>query len=446
MIRSLVTLFTLLATGPAAIAADACLTGAAQLDDQRALASLALTAETACPCATSASRRAYAVCTKKQVDAALASAALRPECKQTARAGFHDSTCGGKNRVACGRVDADGSVSCRIKRPNACRSRSTYAEHACRTVARCSDVVDWTAGTCQDVRVTGAYGGALRTISYTKSSASTPGTMRTLATDFWYPTAPGGGPIDSATGAILDAPIAAGGPFPVVMFSHGSCGYPRQSIVLTSRLASRGFIVVAPPHPGNTLFEFPACGTPAAQGAAFVDRPRDIIFVLDQLLAANADPASPFFGKVDGTRVTMSGHSFGGLTTYLAVALDTRFIAAMPMAPATLANSTLPVPSLYLLGAIDSVVNNTQTRAAYDRSPAPKHFASILNTGHYAFSDGCFPGADCQPPRTLTQAEANANVLRYAIPFLEVYGAGDTSFQPFLDAPAPPGFAFESAP
>ena len=87
------------------------------------------------------------------------------------------------------------------------------------------------------------------------------------------------------------------------MFSHGSCGYPNQSTFLTALLASHGFVVVAPPHPGNTIYEIARCGTAPALAAAFVERPQDILFVLDGMLAADADPGSPFFGAIDDTRI-----------------------------------------------------------------------------------------------------------------------------------------------
>jgi hypothetical protein len=68
------------------------------------------------------------------------------------------------------------------------------------------------------------------------------------------------------------------------------------------------------------------------------------------------------------------------------------------------------------------------------------------NAGHYAFSDLCFPSPDCDPPVTRTQAEAHEAVLRYALPFLEVYLAGDTSFAPFLALPPGPGFVVQAEP
>lgn len=434
----------LLLLSHSAFAADACLTGASLLGDQRGLAALRTDVDAACPCATASSRKAFQKCARGRIDAAVAGASLRAECQKSARTAYRNTTCGASGRVACGRVDADGDVSCRVKKPAACRTRGRYAEHGCSTITHCTDVVDWTAGTCADVRVEGAHHAGSKLITFTKQSVADPNQTRPLATYIWYPT-DSTGPLDPGTRAIADAPLAAVGAAPLIMFSHGSCGFALQSTFLTTLLASRGFIVVAPPHPGNTLSEFPACGTPTNQAASFQERPQDIIYVLDQMLAANQDPNSFFFGAIDPSRLGMSGHSFGGLTTELVVNQDARFVAALPMAPATPANTVLHLPSLTMTGAVDTVVNNTVTRSMYTASDPPKLWAQILNAGHFAFSNSCFPNhPDCAQPARLTQPEANTDVLRYAIPFLEVYVAGDDAFRPFLDAPAPAGFAFES--
>jgi predicted dienelactone hydrolase len=239
---------------------------------------------------------------------------------------------------------------------------------------------------------------------------------------------------------VRDAPLdLSGGPYPVVMFSHGSCGFERQSLFLTPWLATYGFIVVAPPHPGNTLFEFPKCGTPSAQAASAVERPHDIVFALDYILDQAKDPTSMFYGAVDPTRLAMTGHSFGGLTTYLVTAMDDRFTVAVPMAPATGPSSKLTIPSMTMYGAIDSVVSIPGILGAYDRSSAPKLLVEIDDAGHYAFSDGCFPAPECHPPETLTQDEAHERVKREILPFLEVYLAGDRRYVPFLTTPPPPG-------
>jgi dienelactone hydrolase len=277
----------------------------------------------------------------------------------------------------------------------------------------------------------------VRTITFTKQSVVSPSTPRPLDTVIWYPTNPGAGPLDGTYGAVVDAPLAAGGPYPILLFSHGSCGFPLQSIFLTAQLASQGFVVVAPPHPGNTINEFPNCGTPGAQVASFQERPQDVIFVLDQMLAENGNAASPFFGALDPDRVAMSGHSFGGLTTYLVQRIEPRVKVAIPMAAAVVGPQAMSVPSLSMLGELDTRVSNDAIRTVYGASSTPRHLVEILDAGHYAFSGRCFPSSDCNPPVTLTQDEAHGHVLRWVRPFLETYLNGDASFSAFFLRPLP---------
>src|SRR5439155_27036947 len=106
----------------------------------------------------------------------------------------------------------------------------------------------------------------------------------------------------------------------------------------------------------------------------------------------------------------------------------------------------LTIPSLNMFGQIDSLVNLPAIRIAYANALPPKYLVEIANAGHYAFSNGCFPGPDCAPPATLTQPEAHDAVLRWILPFLKVYLAEDPSFEPFLVPPASPGFVFQAEP
>jgi predicted dienelactone hydrolase len=221
----------------------------------------------------------------------------------------------------------------------------------------------------------------------------------------------------------------------VLLFSHGSCGHATQSTFLAPLLASRGYVVVAPPHPGNTILEFPDCGTLLAQAASANERPADVIHALDRMLAANADPQSPFFAALDPERVGMAGHSFGGFTTYLTVARDARFKVALPLGAAVPGRPRLAVPSLTMLGQVDTVVSLPAIRTAYADAAPPKLLVEIEHAGHYAFSDLCFPRPDCNPPVTLTQDEAHALVLRWVVPFLERYLAGRSEAEPLLAAP-----------
>lgn len=427
--------------------ATSCLTDPFTLGDQRGLAALRASTEAACPCAAFTSRGAYQRCARLIVEGAVQQGALRTDCVRTARAIAKGASCG-SGKVLCGRVRTkDLAFDCRLTRATACTDDRGNAKTACTDATHCADVVDWTAGTCLDPRAFGPFAPGYRTIQWIKDSVVSPGTPRVLDTAIWYPAPAGSGPVSPDTGGVTDAPLdPAAGPYPIVLFSHGSCGLPRQSRFLTPLLASHGFVVVAPPHPGNTVAELPACQTLPALTAAAVERPRDMVFVLDRMIAADADPSSPFFGALDESRVAMTGHSFGGLTTYLVTAIEPRIDVAVAMAPAAAPASTQPVPSLTILGAVDTVISNPAARAAYERSASPKLLVELEHAGHYAFSDFCFPASDCNPPVTLTQDEAHAAVLRFVLPFLQVHLAGDARWAPLLERPAQPGFVYAASP
>lgn len=445
--------------------------------DQRSLTRLRAAVDEACPCSSFegtsfGSRRSdYERCARDVLDSAVDAGDLRAGCRAHATAVLEATTCG-TSSVACGRLAPVGGPvsSCSVKREASCRGRpggarllasrprgigsagptsvrrprrsvtGGYAEQVCPEQTHCADVVEWTASTCFDVREDGPYDAGARVLSLTRPS-SVDGEPRELETVVWYPAPPGSGDPDSLYGAVVEAPVdPTGGPHPIVLFSHGSCGFERQSLFLTPWLASHGFVVVAPPHPGNTLFEYPGCGRPAATGASAVERPDDMIFVLDTILAENEDPSSPFGGILDPDAIAMSGHSFGGFTTFLVTERDDRIKAAIPLAAAAPPEGRLAVPSLTLIGEVDSVVANERNVAAFRRSVAPKWLVSIRNAGHYAPSDSCFPGPDCEGPGVLEQDEAHARVKRWVLPFLKVVLEGDATFTPFLGEEAGPSF------
>ncbi|HVO28060.1 MAG TPA: hypothetical protein VMW56_31020 [Candidatus Margulisiibacteriota bacterium] len=447
----LATVALVVALSPAR-AADKCLTGASTLGDQRALASLRSATEAACPCASFTgapgfAASAYQRCARTALINALAAGDLRAQCKQTATTINKGAVCGSQ-KVACGRFTpkAKTPLSCRLKKLSSCTDAKKYEENACTAQTHCADVVDWTASTCVDVRENGDFAAGVRVVRFTKPSVVNPSQTRVLDTVIWYPTTAGAGPVDPTYNAVLNAPLDnTGSPYPLLMFSHGSCGYPAQSTFLLPSVASHGFIVAAPPHPGNTILEYPSCGTPTAEGQSAAERPQDILFVLNGLLAATLDQTSPFFGAIDANRLGMSGHSFGGFTTYLAASLEPRFKTALPMAPFVGNAPPLTIPSLTMDAQLDSFVSDDAIRTVYAAGSPPKYLVQILNAGHFAFSDGCFPSPDCNPPTTLTQDEAHDAVRRWVLPFLEVYLAGDTSFAPFLAPITGPGFVFEQA-
>lgn len=451
--------------------AQRCGDAATLLGDERDLAAFRDAAELACPCEEydgSAGRGVsdYRGCARAVLDEALVAGAIRRDCVADAIAIVEGAACGGGG-VPCVRRSGR-APTCEVRPESQCRTRSgagrlarsgsplagvgasrrpalrfgaTTGQESCPASLACTDVLEWGAGTCIDVREDGPYGRGVHFVTLRKPSIADPSAERSIAVAVWYPIEKDRAASDPVQPVENAPPDLSGGPYPVVMFSHGSCGYKEQSIFLTPYLASHGFVVVAPDHTGNTIADLPACGTPPVQALSFLERPEDIRFALDWALGQSATPGNLLSGALDAGRIGMMGHSFGGLTTYLVAERDPRIRAAAPLAAAVPGEPVLTVPSLTMLGEIDSVVSNARIREAYDLALPPKLLVSIGDAGHYAFSDACFPSADCDPPRTRSQPEAHALARRWILPFFKVHLAGDLRFAPFLASDRPAGAA-----
>src|SRR4029077_8636482 len=127
------------------------------------------------------------------------------------------------------------------------------------------------------------------------------------------------------------------------------------SVFLMAALASRGFILAAPPHPGNTFGS--NCDHPAALAAACPNRPADVIFVAEQFLAFGKSGASRFHRHVNPKRLGVSGHSFGGLTTLRVAAADKRCKAPLAFAPSIVREVGFAIrqPLMVMTGQVDSL-------------------------------------------------------------------------------------------
>jgi predicted dienelactone hydrolase len=106
-----------------------------------------------------------------------------------------------------------------------------------------------------------------------------------------------------------DAP-AVGGPYPLVVVSHGNAGTPWAYRELAKHLVRAGYVVALPAHTGNTRHNNNRANT----AANLANRPRHISLVID---AAYGHPA--LAGRMLADRVAVIGHSIGGYTA-LAVA------------------------------------------------------------------------------------------------------------------------------
>ncbi len=106
----------------------------------------------------------------------------------------------------------------------------------------------------------------------------------------------------------------------VIVFSHGLASRPEDYAQGLQNMASYGYVVVAPQHPGSDVIwlkeMFEGYHRDIFDLNEFINRPKDISFVIDELQRRNQ---AEFQGKLDLDNVGMAGHSFGGYTT-LAIA------------------------------------------------------------------------------------------------------------------------------
>jgi predicted dienelactone hydrolase len=234
---------------------------------------------------------------------------------------------------------------------------------------------------------------------------------RSLLTEVWYPAAesvrglppspitdfvpPSFAPLLAGSTvplvAVRDAPLASGGPFPLVAFSHGNGGVRWQNTFQVERLASHGFVVVAPDHTGNTLFDLGQ--DPRTQE----NRPLDIQFLYDQFTGFAAEPGNRFEGWADsGKKFGVTGHSLGSFTTLAVASNDTRVGAALPMAAPGPVSGNYSAATFLMLATEDKTIGlqlNELIRSVYQVLPGPRFLAEVIDAGHYSFTIACLTGS-----------------------------------------------------
>ncbi len=111
-------------------------------------------------------------------------------------------------------------------------------------------------------------------------------------------------------------------PQPLVVISHGLNSDRESYAYLAQHLASYGFAVAVPEHPGSNKQQLQSLlegrGREVAAPLEFLDRPLDIQFLLDSLQSVSQADAR-FQNKINFDEVGIIGQSFGGYTS-LAVA------------------------------------------------------------------------------------------------------------------------------
>ncbi len=243
---------------------------------------------------------------------------------------------------------------------------------------------------------------------------------------------------------------------PVVFFSHGLGGSREGNKFLGVHLAARGYVAVFTQHPGSDTSvwqglprqERMAAMQRAASAQNFRLRQQDIVFLLDELERLNKTDAK-LKGRLDLTKIGMSGHSFGAVTTQAVSGqnfpgigqslTDPRIDAAVlysPSSPRTDSFSRVKLPWLLMTGTHDNSPigqSDVASRLAVYPAlpPGDKYEVVLFNAEHSAFTDTALPG-DKQP----RNPNHHRVMLGLTTAFWDTYLKGDKDAKTWLTTPA----------
>lgn len=307
-----------------------------------------------------------------------------------------------------------------------------------------------------------------------------------MVADVWYPaeerspeplaTYP---PTTLVNRALRDPrPDTSAAPWPLVAFSHGFGGVRYQSVFLTEYLASHGYVVVAPDHPNNTIWDY----DPDATVDVLLERPDDVRLAVDEVVSRSQGGDRTLGAMVTDGQYAVIGHSFGAWTSLVvgggAVDYDAAvaYCDANPRADAcgymeglsadVLAGHGLGDPRasvtvamapggwyafggggeglaevrgpLVLGGDADPVTEyTTEIRPTWEPMAAGARLVTFADAGHYLFSDMCLIAAplfsECTEDGWIDTALGQSVTQAVVTAHLDVHLAGDERSLPWTE-------------
>lgn len=191
------------------------------------------------------------------------------------------------------------------------------------------------------------------------------------------------------TDAYRDVPASKGGPFPLVLFAHGSSSYRNQSTFLTAHLASWGFVVASVDYLERGLASVLGDEPDPTIGDTDLSR-----MVVSLLASENEREGALLEGQVSTDRIAITGHSAGGGTS-VRFGGEPDVVTYIPLSAGFSGDSTVELPdkpSLWLTGDIDAIVAPERVENAFAAADPPTRVVIIENMGHLGPSDICAIG------------------------------------------------------
>jgi len=226
------------------------------------------------------------------------------------------------------------------------------------------------------------------------------------------------------THAVPDAPPLDASAMPVLVFSHGRCGFRGHNTALVEELTSNGFVVATIDH------TYAACGVqmPDGRRVMFDERllppwPRgettgpiddfgnesvqflaqDVTFVIDELQRINSERTDdPLWARLDMSKVGVFGVSMGGFLAAEASVSDPRIQATLAMdvyMTPRVVDKGVRQPMMWITrdagtmclegwSRADIDLTHETMRSVYERLPGAGYIVRIPGMYHVDFSDG----------------------------------------------------------